>query len=154
MNVRPARDSDADAIASVLFDEGGFGFQQREDAEESRRRIRRQAAATVGNERASLLVAESGAGTVVGYTAVTWVTCLFLPGDEAYVTELFVRRAARGAGVGTALLDEVERIARERGCARLSLLNMRSKESYRRGYYAERGWRERTEAAAFVKMLD
>ena len=70
------------------------------------------------------------------------------------MTELFVRRDARQNGIGSALLDEVERRARERGCARMSLLNMRAKESYRRGYYAARGWRERDEAAPFVKPLD
>ena len=40
--------------------------------------------------------------------------------------------------------------ARKRGCSRLSLMNLRHRESYRRQFYVKAGWQERTEAANFI----
>ncbi len=40
--------------------------------------------------------------------------------------------------------------AARRGCWRLSLLNMRGRESYERAFYAKDGWQEREDAANFV----
>lgn len=99
-----------------------------------------------------VLVAELDA-RVVGYTAVYWLNYLFsLP--EGYVSELFVRSDASGRGVGTALLERVEREAKARGCRRLTLVNLKDRESYRRGFYASRGWAEDFGAMRFVKRLD
>ena len=70
------------------------------------------------------LVAELG-GRVVGHLFVVirmdhpYVREALRP--YAYVTELFVRDEARGAGVGAALLAEAERVARARGVPRLGL---------------------------------
>jgi hypothetical protein len=44
----------------------------------------------------------------------------------------------------------VKEEAKSRGCSRLSLLNMRDRESYQRAFYAKDGWEERTDAANFV----
>jgi GNAT superfamily N-acetyltransferase len=69
------------------------------------------------------------------------------------VSELFVHVAAQGRGIGTLLLEEIKREGLERGCSRLSLLNMRNRESYQRGYYRKVGWEERENAANFVLLL-
>jgi GNAT superfamily N-acetyltransferase len=61
-----------------------------------------------------------------------------------------VRHAARGQGVGRRLLEWVKTEARRRGCARLSLINLRNRESYRRQFYVKAGWSERAEAANFL----
>jgi hypothetical protein len=63
-----------------------------------------------------------------------------------------VRQRDRSAGAGSALLDEVRRRALLKGCSRLSLLNGRQGEAYRRGFYANRHWKER-EMANFVQLL-
>ena len=89
----------------------------------------------------------------VGYTAVYWLNYLFSR-PEGYVTELFVRTDASGRGVGTALLEVLEREARARKCRRLTLLNRTDGESYKRGFYAARGWTEDPDAMRFVKNLD
>jgi GNAT superfamily N-acetyltransferase len=78
---------------------------------------------------------------------------LLLSGPEGYVSELFVAEGARGRGVGTRLIEAVEALARERGCSRLLLLNVRERESYERGFYAARGWQERPGVANFIKPL-
>lgn len=86
----------------------------------------------------------------MGYTAVHWLPYLILSGPEGYVSELFVAEAARGMGVGKALLTAVKRTAAARGCSRLQLLNMRNRESYQRRFYEKDGWQEREQAANFV----
>jgi len=98
----------------------------------------------------TILVAVMEGGTIAGYCAVHWVPFLFFTGPEAYISELFVRQGNRSAGVGTALLDEVKRRAIGRGCTRLSLLNGRDGEAYRRRFYAKRNWLERDRMANFI----
>ncbi len=97
-----------------------------------------------------MLVAESGAGRVLGYISVHWIPFLFLEGAEGYISELFVHKAARGSGVGSSLLHAVTEEARMRGCACLMLLNGRTRESYQREFYKKRGWRERETMANFI----
>jgi GNAT superfamily N-acetyltransferase len=78
----------------------------------------------------SIYVAERPEGELVGYIAVHWLPYLFLPGPEGYISELFIRELARGQGLGSQLLEVVKKEAAERGCIRLSLINIRSRESY------------------------
>jgi hypothetical protein len=51
------------------------------------------------------------------------------------------------------LLNAIETEARALGCPRLSLVNLRNRESYQRQFYVKAGWQERTEAANFTCML-
>ena len=90
---------------------------------------------------------------IVGYAAVHWLPYLFMPGPEGFVSELFVEDAARGQGVGTQLLKNVKQEAQARGCVRLSLINIRDRESYQRGFYAKLDWEERSDAANFIYRL-
>jgi len=100
-----------------------------------------------------LLVAETGAGRLLGYAAVHWLPCLFLEGGEGYVSEVFVHKAARGTGIGTQLIESIKVEARKRGCSRLMLINGRTRESYQRGFCKKRGWREREHMANFIYEL-
>lgn len=100
-----------------------------------------------------LRVAEAE-GKLAGYASAHWLPNLILGGPEGYVSELFVAPADRGRGIGGALLEDLEAEARARGCVRLSLLNLRERESYRRGFYAKRGWTERPGAANLIKRLE
>jgi GNAT superfamily N-acetyltransferase len=84
---------------------------------------------------------------------VHYLPYFFLPGPEGYVSELFISAEARGQGIGTALLEQVIAEARRRGCARLSLINSRTRESYQRKFYEQHGWNERIEIAVFVLPL-
>jgi hypothetical protein len=43
--------------------------------------------------------------------------------------------------------------AKKRRCSRLSLLNLRNRESYQRGFYKKQGWTEREHVANFVFPL-
>jgi N-acetylglutamate synthase-like GNAT family acetyltransferase len=95
-------------------------------------------------------VAEEPEGVIIGYGAVHWIPFLFLSGGEAYVTELFVRPADCGKSAGSNLLETIVVEAKRRGCSRVSLLNGRDGESYRRNFYKNRGWVERDRMANFI----
>ena len=110
--------------------------------------------AALTNEAAAhtLLVTEDG-GALTGFIHAMRQPSLLHSGGEGFVSALFIRPEERGRNLGRALLAAIEGEARARGCSRLSLLNMRQRPSYGRGFYAGLGWRERPEAANFVLEL-
>jgi GNAT superfamily N-acetyltransferase len=75
-------------------------------------------------------------------------------GREMLVSELFVMESVRGQGVGKALLSAIEAEAVSQKCFRISVLNSRERESYKRGFYPSLGYEERTHTANFTKRLD
>lgn len=152
--IRPARMDDTAALTALIMDIGWF---QRHfeglSGEAAQERIGRMVSLALADASHSLYVAEDTAGVIIGYVSVHWLPYLFFSGPEGFVSELFIRESARGQGVGTRLLEMVKQAASERGCARLSLINMRQRESYQRGFYNQCGWEERPQAANFVLPL-
>jgi GNAT superfamily N-acetyltransferase len=153
VQVRKAQTTDADAITRILRSLGWFAHLNTEPAEMTKERIARHLEVCRSEPGHSVYVAQNSAGEVVGYAAVHWMPTLFLAGPEGYVSELFVDEAARGQGVGARLLETMTEEGRARGCSRLLVVNMRYRESYRRGFYRKCGWEERPDAANFVYRL-
>jgi GNAT superfamily N-acetyltransferase len=149
--IHPATESDCAAIVGLVHDlarEDGGSVDETAVA----RTVRQCLAA----DQHDLLVAAEGPAndlSVVGYVAVHWIAFPMLAGTEAYVSDLVVARDRRGSSVGGRLLAVVEERARARGCVRLMLNNRIAAESFRRGFYAKRGYRRRDEFASFVKNL-
>lgn len=110
-------------------------------------------AALITEENALLLVAEYDR-KVVGYVHGEVVTHLLFAGRELYITELFVVASARNHGVGKSLMAAIESEAAVRKCFRISVLNSRERDSYRRGFYPSLGYEERPSVANFTKRLD
>ncbi len=149
--VRAARQEDAGDIAKILLDAPQFaGTLGQDDLPGLVQRA--EAALDRDSERQTLLVAELD-GAVVGYAHVHWVSALFLPGPEGYVTELFVGRAARRHGCGSALLEKIHTIALQHQAARLFLVNGRQSEAYVRGFYSKHGFSEADHLASFRREL-
>ena len=148
--IRPARAADAEAVAAFLVDLRHFRRLEGRTLEDVTAQVRDALARCLADGSHSVYLATDAAGGILGYTSVHWLPYLFLPGPEGYVSELFIAEAARGQGIGTRLLAAVKADARQRGCARLSLLNMRDRESYQRGFYGKDGWQERDDAANFI----
>ena len=115
--------------------------------------LRQRLEALITEENALLLVAELE-GKVVGYIHGEIVTYLLFAGREMLVSELFVMADARGRGVGRALMNAIEVEAVRRKCFRISVLNSRERESYKRGFYPTLGYEERSHTANFTKRLD
>ena len=148
--IRNATLDDARQLAVLLQGIGWFEAFNSGDIEPSRARVEARLTQCLADPSHSVFVAEWPAGEIAGYGSVHWLPYLFMSGPEGYVSELFVRASARSRGVGGKLLKIIEAEARARGCQRLSLINLRSRESYQRQFYIKAGWTERSEAANFV----
>jgi len=153
ITIRLANFEDAPQLASLLHEIGWFSAVQNETEAETTARLQTQLV-QANPQSYTVLIAQNEAGQVVGYTAVHWLPYLILSRPEGYVSELFLAEAARGQGMGTELLTAVIQHAKQRGCCRLQLLNMRNRESYQRGFYAKLGWQERENAVNFVLPID
>lgn len=151
--VRQAQESDAPGIALVLRELGWFDHLADESEEETSARVIDRLKLAHSDQSHTIYVAEGADGHVMGYCAVHWLPLMLLQGLEGYISELFIREINRGQGIGTLLLESVQHDARARGCSRLTLLNMRKRESYHREFYLKKGWLEREGAANFVLNL-
>lgn len=98
----------------------------------------------------SIFVVADGGENILAYAVIQWHTTLFLPGNEGYISELSVRAGKRGRGIGGMLLDKLIEEGKNRNCARMSLINSRFRDSYKREFYSKRGWYEREVAANFI----
>lgn len=146
--IRPLREADLDAVMQ-LHRELGWNPAFRDDGTTLRGRLM----SLIEGDNALLLVAELS-GKVVGYIHGEIVNYLLFAGHEMLVSELFVRNQCRGKGVGTALISAIEAEAVKRKCFRVSVLNSRERESYRRGFYTDLGYEESSHMAHFIKRLD
>jgi GNAT superfamily N-acetyltransferase len=148
LRLRPLREDDLDAVMQ-LHRELGWNPAFQADGSTLRGRL----TTLIEGESALLLVAELN-GRVTGYIHGEIVTYLLFAGREMLVSELFVREEARGKGVGRALMAAIEAEAVKQKCFRISVLNSRERESYKRGFYTGLGYDERASVANFVKRLD
>lgn len=153
ITIRKASLVDAGDLARLLREINLFPAVQAEQPGETLARVQRHLAQCLQDSSHSVYVAENRDGGLVAYVSVHWLPYLMLKGPEGFVSELFVVAPARSQGIGTRLLESVQAEARQRGCFRLSLENMRGRESYQRRYYEKAGWEERPEAANFVYYL-
>ena len=153
VQIREATAQDAQSLAGLLKDIGWFESFKDEPLEVASRWVRAHVEQCRADKSHSIFVAASSGGKIVGYGSVHWLPYLFLQGPEGYVSELFVRESARGQGIGRDLLKNIETEAKARGCVRLSLINLRNRESYMRQFYIKAGWEERPEAANFIYRL-
>ena len=151
--IRKAVFDDAAGIAKLLQGIGWFEAFSSREFKDSVTRVEGRLRQCLADDSHSIYVAESPHGEIAGYGSVHWLPYLFMAGPEGYVSELFVRNDARGQGVGRQLLRIIEIEARARGCQRLSLINLRNRESYQRQFYLKAGWHERSEAANFVYTI-
>ncbi len=145
LNIRPAVPSDAQAIGAVLANIDDYPQWKSLGATALAQTALQALLATQPDRAVYVALLDS---TVIGYTAVYWLNPLFA-GREGYVSELFIRSDASGHGAGTELLNTIKLEAKRQGCTRLTLVNLTDRESYRRGFYASRGWEERSNTVRF-----
>jgi len=73
-------------------------------------------------------------GRVVGIAVCVWSYSTFAGQPSVNLHDFSVLPEAQGKGVGTALLEELERRARDRGCAKMTLEVHDSNEAAKRLY--------------------
>jgi len=150
LQLRKGTIRDVEQLAALLKDIGWFDAFNGDAFETCCERVRAQLTRGLADDSHAVYIAEADDGAIMGYIAVHWIPYLFMSAPEGYISELFVGEAARGQGIGRRLLELVQTEARRRGCVRLSLINLRHRESYQRQFYIKAGWTERKEAANFV----
>ncbi len=146
--IRPLRLSDIGAVMQ-LHRELGWNPAFQADGTTLKQRLE----TLITEDGALLLVAERD-GEVVGYIHGQMVVYLLFAGREMLISEVFVVEEARSQGVGKALIAAIEREAVKQRCFRISVLNGRERESYKRGFYPSLGYQERPQTANFTKRLD
>jgi GNAT superfamily N-acetyltransferase len=151
--IRPARLSDAEAIAGIWRQLGWLPWHNQQPLPVVIDTVARQLEMNLSSPNRWALAAEHELEGVVGYTAVHLLPTMALPAPEAYVSELFVAQGSRGKGVGRRLLDEVVKKAKDLNCSRLMLFTDRDRESYKRGFYAGLDWQERPDKVNFILPL-
>jgi ribosomal protein S18 acetylase RimI-like enzyme len=127
--IRAARPSDADRVYALLEQLATSYSPERAAFDANFPQL-------LNDESTSLLlVAEGAAGVVVGYALTTITPLLHTNGSSAHLQELVVDEAYRGQGVGTAIVEEVERVCSDRSVRQITVASRRSADFYERiGY--------------------
>jgi len=87
---------------------------------------------------------------IIGFCTLIIRDCLWLQGDVGYICDLVVDQDHRGSGVGTALVEKVVEIARQRGCRRVEL-DSGFHRTAAHAFYEKRGFEKR--AFLFSRVL-
>jgi N-acetylglutamate synthase-like GNAT family acetyltransferase len=128
VQIRPARESDADAVFTLL-NELDVSYLPDRDAFD----VTFDAFAA-GESSALLLVAEID-GAVRGYALTTISRLLYTNGSSDQLQELVVESSAQGSGIGSLLVESTERECRARGVRQLTVASRRASGFYERlGY--------------------
>jgi GNAT superfamily N-acetyltransferase len=151
--IRKAWLEDSEGIAAILR---AIGWSE-QMKQETRAQVEARLAQALSEQTHNVFVAEQGGGEdegikIAGYVAVHWYPHL-MRGNDGYISELFVHPMMAGHEIGSRLLETVREEGLRRGCTRLLLMNRRDRESYKRGFYAKRGWKEMDNAAFFSLAL-
>lgn len=137
MRIRPAVPGDADAVFGLLKQLGKSYVPERAAFDTT-------FGSFAGNDvHALILVAEDDQGTVRGYALTTINPLLYTNGNSAQLQELVVDEHLRGAGVGSALVEQTERECRARGVRQLAVPSRRAA-----GFFERLGYRS---TADFLK---
>jgi GNAT superfamily N-acetyltransferase len=143
--VRPARPDDWPAVAGLLVELGrGVAAGTAEDATH-----RLQFAGHLRRLDSVTLVAEVD-DEVVGVVDMEYHQRLGDHRPQARVNDLVVTADARSTGVGRALLERAEALARKRGCFRMALVTAAWRDRTL-AFYRREGWSDY--GAWFVKPL-
>jgi GNAT superfamily N-acetyltransferase len=111
MRIRSATSKDAAAMAGLLAE---LGYPTSANALPERLRA-------IKAEGGAVFLAVDAVDTAVGLASVASHSTLHADAPVAYITALVTSAAARGGGVGRALVAAAEQWAREKGCVRLSV---------------------------------
>lgn len=150
--IRVVTHNDAKSLAKLLHEIEGLSQIASESFEVTLARVQKHLERIISSNEHTLLVAEESS-KVIGYINIHWHPVMLHADGEGYVSELFIHPDFRSRSIGTSLTEKIIEEGRARGYARLNLLNMRNKLSYKRSYYTKHGWQERPNAANFIYDL-
>ncbi|MCU1425069.1 MAG: N-acetyltransferase [Microbacteriaceae bacterium] len=136
--IRPARADDADEVFRLLAQLEESYLPDREAFD-----LTFDSFAS-GDANALLLVAESE-GAAIGYALTTMTRLLYTNGTSAHLQELVVDGSHQQRGIGSLLVETIERECRERGVRQLTVASRRAAGFYERlGYLSTADFLKRT----------
>jgi len=138
VTIRPARESDADAVVSLVRGLADFEHLPGPDADGAAR-LQRDFADPARIFDA--LVAETAAG-LVGYALYFFTYSTFRARPKLFLEDLFVRPEHRSRGTGRALFLACARVAARRGCCQLEWTVLHWNDGARRFYQRLGGERD------------
>jgi ribosomal protein S18 acetylase RimI-like enzyme len=141
LGVREAEPEDVEAIMDLV---GQLGYPSQAHAVAGR--LERLAA-----DAASWVFVAVRDGRVIGVVSAHVMTILERDDPIARVTAMAVDESARESGVGSALLERVEAVARAEGCDTIDLTTRYEREGAA-AFYRRRGFQDTS--LRFVKDLD
>jgi GNAT superfamily N-acetyltransferase len=95
------------------------------------------------------LVAEEG-GLVVGFLDMEFRVRLNFTAPQAWIPDLIVREDSRSLGIGRALLERAEELARQHGCWGMTLESATWRDRAH-AFYLREGWKDT--GKSFTKVL-
>jgi GNAT superfamily N-acetyltransferase len=145
MEVREARAEDWPAVARLLAQLGRPDVAGTEEEEAARRVFEDY----LRRDDAVALVAEDD-GRVAGFCDMEYRVRLNFTSPQAWIPDLVVDRDLRSRGVGAALLDRAEVLARERGCWGITLESA-TWRTRAHAFYLREGWSD--SGKSFIRSL-
>lgn len=125
LRVRDARSGDLDAVVALLHEDA---IREVDEGEVPASAYAPAFAEILGDDHHQLLVGEAD-GLVVATAQLSWLRRLtYVGGLFCVVESVRVRSDLRSRGYGADLMRDVERIARERGAARIELTTNAQRE--------------------------
>jgi GNAT superfamily N-acetyltransferase len=143
--IREANPEDWSKVAALLAELGRPDVRGAREEEEARDLF----LSYLGRPDAVALVAEDG-GRVAGFLDMEYRVRLNFTTPQAWIPDLIVDEGSRGVGIGRALLEQAEELARERGCWSMTLESATWRERAH-AFYLREGWKET--GKSFSKVL-
>ena len=134
ITTRLATLDDLDGI-TPLFD----GYRQFYEQPPDLARARSYLETRMRRDESVIYVAEDGSGNLVGFTQLYPTFCSVRLAPTYVLYDLFVSKAARGAGAGRRLMEAAEAHAAKTGAARMELSTART-NSVGQSLYESQGW--------------
>lgn len=128
--ITPATSSDIPALCDLLK----LLFSQEADFQPDDDAQRRGLARIISSPDIGLIVVARQDGQVVGMVNLLYTVSTALGDRVALLEDMVVSPGARGAGVGSQLLEQAIQFARSNGCIRITLLTDRENKSAQRFY--------------------
>jgi GNAT superfamily N-acetyltransferase len=154
ITIREMELQDIPQIAQLLGEIGYFDHINHENLDDTIKNIKTQWNLVEKDALHHILIAVTKIGEIIGYCGMQIISYFFLAGPECYISELFIKETWRGHGVGRQLMNHAQEFAKKNQCSRLSLLNNRDRDSYKRQFYVKMGFKERVNMANFIQSLN
>lgn len=143
--IREANADDWPEVAALLAELGRPDVRGSDEEEAARELF----VTYLGRPDSVALVAEDGE-RVVGFLDIEYRARLNFTTPQAWIPDLIVGEGSRSGGVGRALLERAEELAREHGCWSMSLESATWRDRAH-AFYVREGWTD--SGKAFTKVL-